>query len=165
MKRALDVDDVLAGFVPHAYNWFGKELKKVNYWDVPTMEVELGEGWFNKIANEEKFWSTLPVLSHPRDINFDFDYYLTSFPIQMLHLREKWLKEHGFPNKDIVVANDKLKACKELGVGVLIDDKPATIQSLQDSEIKGIHFINHYAGFDMVGDRIVTHLSQVVEFL
>ena len=51
MKIALDVDDVLAAFVPHVHHHFGKTLEeKIDHWSVPLMNSRLGEGWFGKIA-------------------------------------------------------------------------------------------------------------------
>ena len=161
LKVALDVDDVLAAFTPHAHTHYGKELIKLNYWCSDTMEEHFGKDWFVPISQREEFWKTLPVLSDAKLIDFEFDYYISSFPIEMYDARIEWLMVNGFPNKELIVSSDKLKTCIELGVNVLIDDKPSTIESLNGSGVLGIHFINEYAGFMPVGDYIITNLDQV----
>lgn len=164
-KRALDVDDLLAAFTPHAHSFFGKQLEtKLDYWSVPHMDSVLGQGWFSKIAPVKEFWETIPTLSAPSSIDFDFDYYISSFPQDMYDVRVEWLKKNGFPDKPLIVTNDKLNKCLQLGVGLIVDDKPEFMKTLQDSPVRGIHFITHYAGFEPVG-KYVTSLSQVKQYL
>lgn len=163
---AIDVDDVLAAFTPHAHAFHKVPMEKCDYWNERIMDERLGTHWFSKhIAPVEDFWRTLPVLSKPEDIDFDFHYYISSFPSEMYDLRVEWLKVNGFPNKPLIVANDKLKQCEHLGVNVMIDDKPSTIRNMIGSSVKGIHFVNHYAGFEPVGDYIVNNLREVKKFL
>jgi len=80
-----------------------------------------------QIWNDFSFWSTLPVLSPPESIDFDFDCYLTSIPSQMLGAREMWLDMNGFPKKPVVVSHEKTDWMKEKKYDILIDDKPSTI--------------------------------------
>lgn len=161
---ACDVDDCLAAFTPHAHKFYEKEMEKCHYWCTHTMDAKFGKDWFNKIAPVEEFWKTLPRLSDPKDIDFEISYYISAFPQEMYQLRVDWLKEHGFPDAPLVVSMNKVETCKELGVDVLIDDKPQTIISLQGTGITGIHFMTEYAGFDPVGNYI-TNLNQVNEVL
>lgn len=163
-KIALDVDDVLCKFTEHAHSYHGIKLKKCNYWCVDTMDVILGKGWFKALASEWTFWETLQPLSDPADIDFEVFCYISSFPEDMYHLRVNWLKQHGFPEAPLYIASNKLEKCLELGVDILVDDKPATIETLQKSPVKGIHFITPYAGFEPVGDYI-TNLNQVKNYL
>lgn len=164
MKIALDVDDVLAAFCLHTSNFYGIPLEKRDYWCVKTMDAYYGEGWFSRIAPVREFWETIPVLSNPSDIDFEVECYMSAFPEEMYDIRVEWLRKNGFPNAPLVVTFDKLEKCLELGITHLVDDKPAMIQKLQDSPVKGIHFITEYAGFEPVGNH-VTSLKQVKQYL
>jgi hypothetical protein len=164
MKIALDVDDVLAAFSSHAAAFHGEPLKKMDYWYYEDMDEYLGVDWFKKIAPVEEFWKTLPILNPASDIDFNVDYYISSFPVEMFQHRVDWLKKYGYPDAPLIVASNKLEKCLELGIDVLVDDKPDTMRLFLGSPIKGIHFITPYAGFEPVGD-FVTSLKQVKPLL
>jgi hypothetical protein len=166
-KIALDVDDVLAAFTPHAHNFHKVPMDpKVNYWCVETMNARLGEGWFSShIAPVEDFWVTIPILSDPKDIDFEVDCYISSFPEKMYYQRMKWLVDNGFPIAPLYATSDKLSVCRTRGITHLVDDKPATIELLQGTEVKGIHFITPYADFKPVGCCSITNLKQVNQYL
>jgi hypothetical protein len=167
VKIALDVDDVLCQFAPYAHAFHKVPMpEKIDYWCERTMNGALGTGWFDqKIAPVEEFWRTIPILSKPEDINFDVSYYISAFPENMHKIRVEWLRQHGFPDAPLICTFDKLAKCIELGVTHLVDDKPATIQKLQGTSIKGIHFITPYAGFEPVGDAVITNLNQLNKYL
>ena len=165
MRIAIDIDDVLAAFTPAAHNFFGKELEKCDYWSVPEMDEKLGKGWFSeKISKEVDFWKEIPILSSPDDIDFEFDYYISSFPIERYDERVWWLIKNGFPSKYLLHSMDKVKTCKELGVNLLIDDKPKTVSDLRENGIRALHFITPYAGFEPIGE-FITNLKQVKDYL
>jgi hypothetical protein len=165
MIIALDVDDVLAAFTPHTHHYFNVPLVKCDYWDEGLTDEKFGKGWFSDvIALRKNFWETLPRLSDPSDIDFDVAYYISAFPEDLYEERKRWLREQGFPDRPLICAFDKLQKCRELGVDVLVDDKPATIKKLQGTDIKGIHFITPYAGFEPIGPH-VTNLNQVKNHL
>lgn len=165
MKIALDVDDVIAAFTLHVHNYYSKPLEsKVDYWSVPKMDEILGVGWFKGIAGVKDFWDTIPVLSCPSNIDFEISCYMSSFPQEMYESRVTWLRNNGFPKAPLIVCSDKLSKCLELGVNILIDDKPEMMRSLLNSPVRGIHFITHYAGFEPVGNY-VTSLKQVKQYL
>lgn len=166
-KCALDIDDILSAFTPHAHAFHNVRMdEKVDYWCERTMDERLGPKWFTgHIAHVEEFWLTLPILSQPKDIDFEFECYISSFPAEMYELRKEWLLVNKFPDRPLVAASNKLEVCQRLGIGVLIDDKPATIKQFNDNGLKGIHFHNHYAAFAPVGDFVVNNLNQVKNFL
>jgi hypothetical protein len=163
IKIALDVDDVLAAFTPHAHDFHEMPMcETLDYWCVPTMDARLGQGWFMEhIAPVHEFWRTIPRLSNPEDIDFEVAYYISAFPEDMHDIRLNWLREHGFPEAPLICCSDKLAKCIELGVDVLVDDKPATIEKLKGSPVKGIHFLPYYAGFAPVGEHVITNLNQI----
>lgn len=160
---ALDVDDVLAAFTPHCHTYFQIPLNgKYDYWCEMTAEDKFGKGWFTeKVSKDIDFWKSLPRLSNPEDIDVDIAYYISAFPEELYEERKRWLLEHGFPDRPLIHSFNKLEKCIELGVTHLVDDKPATIQKLQGSPVKGIHFYTHYAGFNPVGNSVITNLNQI----
>jgi hypothetical protein len=166
-RIAFDVDDVIAAFSLHAHNFLQVPMEgPLNYWCFDTMEKRLGDNWFDgKIVPNEQFWRTLPVLSKPEDIQVDVACYMSSFPPQHYALRMEWLIKHGFPQAPLIVANNKVDTCIRLGITHLVDDKPATIKALQETSVKGIHFINHYCGFPSIGDRVITNLNQINQYI
>lgn len=165
-RIALDVDDVLAAFTPHAHTFHGKELpNKLDYWSVPGMEERLGKGWFlDKLAQNNDFWKTIPVLSPATDIDFEIVCYISSFPIEMFHHRYKWLRDNGYPDAPLILASNKRDICTKLDIDILVDDKPETMKNLIGSGTRGIHFMTPYAGFEPVGEYI-TNLKQLKQWL
>lgn len=166
-RIAVDVDDVLAAFTPYAHQFHKVPMDdKLDYWCERTMNEKMGVGWFSeKIAPVQEFWKTIPVLSRPEEIDFDIFCYMSSFPEQMVEARYQWLFNSGFPPAILICIQDKITECKRLGITHLIDDKPSTIQKLQDTDTIGIHFMAPYAGFEAVGDYVITNLNQVNKIL
>lgn len=162
LKIGLDVDDVICAFTPCVFNWLGKEMpEKLDYWSVEVMDKYLGKNWFTEIIqHEEEFWKGLHILSSPTNINFEISCYMSAFPTKMFHTRYQWLIDHGFPEAPLILTQNKLKVCKQLGMNILIDDKADTIKQLQDTEVRGIHFINEYADFEPIGE-FITNLKDL----
>lgn len=161
---SLDIDDVIAGFNRHLCLYYNKKLEKRHYWCTETMDREFGKGWFDEVACDQVFWATLPKLSPPEDIDFEFDYYISAFPEEMREIREEWLDWWGYPKKPLIICQNKKEKCLELRVDILVDDKPSTIQSLMGTPVLGLHFLPWYAGFEPVGEHI-TNLKQVKNYL
>lgn len=139
-KIALDVDGVLLNFYKHFCDWHGVKEKKSNKdWHMPWVAEN-----FSNIAKSNEFWSTLPLLASPEFIGFDFDYYLTSLPPSQAVSRKKNLLNLGFPDKPVVVTRNKVIKAKELGVELLVDDKPDTIRQFRANGLKAIYYKPYY---------------------
>lgn len=160
MKVGLDVDGVLANFELGMAKLFSKPHVTSYGWDTQWITDLI-----HKVEDDEDFWENLPLISHPEEITFDFDYYITAIPPKMKDAREKWLKKNGFPDKPVIVSDKKLETMRELGVEVLIDDKLTTIIEVQNGGLCAIHFLPPY--MLQVDDTVrnVKHLSQVNEIL
>jgi len=158
----LDVDDVIAGFYSAMCKKFGKEEIQTDIWDSKGYCKFIVDN-FDKIRLDEEFWRTLPVLSSPESITFDFDYYISSFPIEMFEARRAWLKDNGFPDKPLLCSKDKLTTCREYGINVLIDDKKSTISDVMcGGDVLGIWFRPHY----MIEDgQDIDNLNQVMDII
>lgn len=161
MKVGLDVDGVLANFYLSTCNKYGVPYEKQYSWIVPVIEDNLVE-----IMGDKDFWDDLIVLNHPEKLTFDFDYYITAIPPQHLESRVNWLKKHGFPDKPVIVAEDKISVCRELGVKYLIDDKPSTLEEFRgNDDVVGIHYISDMFDLGNHGDYQVRCLSEVGDLL
>jgi len=160
MKIGLDVDGVLANFNLAVSRFHNKPHITTNSWEQDWI-TEL----FHTIEHDDEFWDELPVLSHPEEITFEFDYYITAVPEHKKQNRINWLKKNGFPDKPVIVSDEKLETMRELGVDVLIDDKYSTIKEVQEAGLIGIHFIPSYLEPKNTLTPNIKHLSQVNEIL
>lgn len=160
VKVGLDVDGVLANFYLAMARIHSRPIKMISDW-----ELEWINDSFHTIENDFKFWEELPILTHPEEITFDFDYYITAVPEQQKASREKWLKTNGFPDKPVIVSDEKLTTMRELGVEVLIDDKFSTVKEVDEAGFLAIHFIPSYLETTNVLGTNIKHLSQVNKFI
>ena len=161
LKVALDVDGILANFYLSACKKFDKPYTKV---------FHFGTDWikkiFSKIANDKDFWGNLEILNPPEAIDFDFDVYMTHLPEKMLGSRIEWLKKNGFPDKPVIVSGDKAKTCLEMGIDVLIDDKPSTIKECKEVGILAIQYVPYYSFMPIIEkEYAIKHLFQVNDIL
>ena len=167
MKIALDVDDVLGAFYPTMCRTFNKPELLVNTWDGKGDCLWLAKK-FPELYKDLGFWSTITVLSNPASITFDFDYYITSIPQHLHDIRESWLLSHGFPKKPVICTlyGDKVKTMQELGLNVLIDDKPETIKKVRKAGMTGIQFVPPYMNnYSKSDPHTIKHLSEVNDIL
>lgn len=156
MKKALDVDGVLANFYFAFCTKFNKPVETIRQWERPWINDK-----FHEVANDHEFWANLPVLNKPEDINFEFDYYITSLPDNLKSAREEWLEKNGFPDKPVILSYDKSTTMKELGVDLLIDDKHQTIIEVHESGLTGIQFVPYYMQPDDLHHLNIKNLNDV----
>lgn len=142
-KIALDVDGVLLNFYQGVCEKFNKPYITIDKFDTDWID-EI----FPIIENDMNFWSNLKQMIPPCGITFDFDYYITALPSQMVGARLHNLVELGYPVKPIYVSHDKAKLCKGLGVDILIDDKPKTIIECRKIGVNGILIVPPYFSND-----------------
>lgn len=162
MLIGVDVDGVIADFYRSICERYGVcHNTKINAYDTPLITDN-----FNEIIDDVEFWDGLYVLTEAKEIDFEFDYYVTSLPPNMKESRVKWLSKHGFPNKPVIVTEDKLSKCKELGIEILIDDKPSTIQQFNaDPDLHIIQFIAYYCDFEIITEHNATNFKEVKKIL
>lgn len=162
MKIALDIDDVLARF----YSSFCKKLEvpevKVDIWD--PVDSNWSYQVFADIENDIDFWMSLDTLSTPQSITFDIECYITASPEEVK--RKEWLLSKGFPDRPVYHTSDKLALMKILDLDILVDDKPETINMINDHGLIGIQFKPSYMLAEIEDkSRIITHLSEVNKFI
>ena len=165
MKIALDIDDVLAGFYQEMCKKFKRIEKKVDIWDGQKECAWISKN-FMTIENDIIFWTNLPRLSNPNSINFKVECYITSSPESMIITRYKWLINNGFPIAPVFYSKNKLKTMIKLGIDILIDDKPETIDIINNNNKIGLQFKPGYMSAEIKDkSRIITHLNEVNNYI
>lgn len=104
-------------------------------------------------------WINMETLND--SIEFDFDFYITSIPRHLKDIRIDWLKRNKFPIKPVYISDDKVKIAEELGVDILIDDKPENIVEWIASGRKAIQYIPHYSEMPIVSPYYTHEFSQI----
>lgn len=136
---SLDVDGLLADFDAGMRYKFNLPFEYYSEWDVPRLNL-----LFHYIENDYDFWVNLPVLNSPDKIDFKFDYYLTSIPYKMKNARYEWLMKNGYPDKPILVYNNKLHGCRDFNITHHVDDKHSTVIELNNNGIRCLKYIPYY---------------------
>lgn len=120
-RIALDIDDVVADFVPAWCKLHNQEIPTAWSFDRTIMDK------FNTMSYNgelEEFYSNLEVKTKPEEIPFEPVAYITSRPCST-ETTERWLDSHGFPVAPVVtvgVENSKLQALKDHNVDIFVDD-------------------------------------------
>lgn len=159
LRIALDIDDVLAGFVPAVFE-LNKNLiltPHENYWDEDSPTVRAMEAVGGNLEDkdckvfDENFWLNLNPLMLPVKLRHieDFVYaYVTSSPRRYIHVRRRWLQENGFPPRPVFHATDKVALMKELGLNLLVDDNPKHVNAAEDAGFTGVLFKPWYSAIE-----------------
>lgn len=158
VKVALDVDGILANFYLAICKKFNKKYETVHKFYVDWLD-------FSKVVNNFDFWKKLPVLNPPESITFDIECYMTSLPRGMKEARKKWLKKNGFPDKEVIISHEKHKICKKLGIDLLIDDKPETIQKCKENGVFAIQYIPYYTKMPSMTSASIKHLPEAQKYI
>lgn len=141
MKIAIDVDGVVLNWYHHACKLSGITPKpKLKRWSIPELNAQWGS-----ISQDPEYWQNIPELQPYTGI--DFDCYLTAMPAHFRELRVENIKQTSWPDKPVYVATNKVQWMLENGYHVLFDDRPATIEKVQEAGLIGIQFYPPYAGW------------------
>lgn len=161
MKVGLDVDGVIADFYLSACLKYNQPVTTNKRWEVDFIGDKMSE-----IEKDNVLWGGLKVLNHPEKLTFEFDYYITAIPPAMTEIRREWIIKNGFPDRPIIVAEDKVKACLKHGIDVLIDDKPETLKQFRrEVDLTGIQYNPYYSDWPNYGDYVVDCLTKVKPIL
>lgn len=158
IKIAIDVDGVLANFILAICRKFKQPFISVQ---------QFYQSWldFSKVVDNFDFWKKLPVLNPPEALTFDIHCYMTSLPKGMKVARKKWLKNNGFPVKDVVISHHKHKTCKKLGIDLLIDDKPETIIKCKENAVFAVQYVPYYSNMPVVTKANIKHLPEADRYI
>ncbi len=108
-----------------SWEWRAYDLRPAGVSDPDT--------WFR--AHPEVFAEAVPVEGAVQALDMAVRggweiVYLTARPEWARKLSETWLKRHGFPAGELVMTQDKARACVCLGVRAAIEDAPEQIRSV-----------------------------------
>lgn len=119
-KIGLDIDEVLADFIPH-YNQKYDIKTKAESWNFdPKIKERLKD-----LSTDDEFWLTIPVKTQPKEIPFEPACYITSRSCKK-EITEKWLHDNGFPHATVYhvgVDGSKVECAKEHKIDWYVDDR------------------------------------------
>lgn len=133
MKIALDIDGVLADYGKHLLDYLNIKDKTppIKWNDSRFIEN------FDKIKDDKQFWLTIPVLTPPQDIKFDFECYVTARPISS-EITALWLKKNGFPDKEVFTIGhnqSKVNILQEQKIEIFLDDAIHNFTEINKTDI------------------------------
>ena len=123
-KIGLDIDEVVADFCNHFFNYLDLDTTPATDWDDERFDL------FYKIEKDIDFWMSIPIIYHRDQIKFDPYCFVTSRPIDTKHSKE-WLEKAGFKNPIVYTVGlngSKYKHVKTLDL--FVDDAPHNFQEL-----------------------------------
>ena len=133
MKIGLDIDGVLADFGTHFLEYLDYEDKSPpKEWDDPRFR-----SGFKKIKDDPVFWTTIPTLINPSEINFKLSCYCTARPFLMTIITMEWLWKNGFPYAPLINVGFNGKKSKRLkSIDLFLDDGLHNYKDLNNNGIK-----------------------------
>lgn len=137
--KGLDVDDVIAGFYLAMCIRYNVPVIPRDIWDGKDTCKFIADN-MPEVSRDYRFWANLPIINSPDMLTFDFDYYVSSFPSEMAYARQEWLLKHGYPDKPLLCTTNKVQACNQYGINVLIDDSKSNIDKVNEAGIMGIWY-------------------------
>lgn len=162
-KIVLDLDGVVGAFEEHlvSLGYLPKD-SHVTHWQDPRIKPILEE-----IKEDKEFWTSMPLLIDPKDINYPISGYCTARTIPIEWIQE-WLNINLMPLAPILRVNfgeSKVKALKEFGCDIMIDD---SIENFVDLNSNGISCFlktrNHNVNYP-VGNRRIDNLENFLNSL
>lgn len=156
-KIGLDIDDVLADFVPYWCAHHDQETPEFWTFDkdfMPKLEA---------VKNNKDFWMAIPVKTKPSEIPFEPHCYITSRYIPSEWTAE-WLQKNGFPASPVYTiqpGQSKVEVAKQAGIDWFVDDRYENFIELNRAGICCFLFdIKHNRRYD-VGYKRIHSLSDL----
>jgi hypothetical protein len=134
-KIGLDIDDVLADFVPAFAAKYG--LPTPTSWQWSYRKDECFADLMSDKQKLHEFFINLPVRTRPEDIPFEPHCYITSRSIPV-EITKQWLEINGFPCAPVYTVNfdhSKVDVARESGIEIYIDDKYENFVELNNAGI------------------------------
>lgn len=156
MKIGFDIDDTLINLREHAFHIYNRKLKQnvpvEVFQALPSLEIhrpfgltdeEGQEMW--KSLMEDIYYSDCPPFPHVVDVLKSLEkdghdiYYITSRPAEHCEKSREWLLSIGFPMKEGsffcgMKDSEKVSLINDLGLDYYVDDKPAVLETLNNSK-------------------------------
>lgn len=153
---SVDVDGIFADFYGDVCVRFNREVEPVTEFYVPW----IGEV-YESVANIHSFWSEMSTLIEPNEIEFEYDYYISTLRPTMRGARQEWLDNNGYVPRPLHLSDDKHIVCEELGVHIHIDDKLETVMNIIEhcTNTTPILHLPHYLQYENIPEGIIVTRS------
>ena len=148
MKIAIDIDSTLHDYWPHfaaaAKRRFGVDLPYEHQvtWDIGQLRPEQVKTCIAETHREDRVLAAEPypgaveVVGRWREAGHFI--HITSHRSTDAHeVTERWLERIGLPYDELYCSFDKVTRCREIGVGVLVDDSPVNLVRAIEAGITG----------------------------
>lgn len=159
-KIGLDVDDVLADFLPAYCEEYRIPIPA--HWN---FDRKMGERLADLSETKDFYIGLSPKVS-PEELLFEPSAYVTSRPIPSGWTQE-WLDKNGFPVAPVVTvssASEKVEAIKKLDIDVFVDDNFDTFCALNKAGVCCyLYDMPHNKRYD-VGYKRITKLAELPWF-
>lgn len=134
-KIGLDIDDVLADFIPT----FSKKFKLAapSSWSWSYGLSDKFKELFSNEKDVESFYLSIPAKIKPEDIPFEPHCYLTSRSVPKW-VTETWIEENGFPCSPVIsvpFGASKVEMARQAGIEVFVDDRFENFVELNNAGI------------------------------
>ena len=134
-KIGLDIDDVLADFIP-AFSAY-TNLPIPTAWSWSYSLSDKFKELFADMENAKNFYLGIPVKTKPEDIPFEPHCYLTSRSVPT-EWTQQWLEQNGYPCSPVIsvpFGASKVEMAKESGIEIFVDDKFENFVELNNAGI------------------------------
>ncbi len=159
----LDVDDVLADFIPAWMELWGMEHKPTSWYFDYDMSDRFQKMRDNNTLDD--FYLQLKTKIEPRDLPFEPAAYVTSRPVPT-EITMEWLRLKGFPLKPVItvpVGTSKVQACRDAGIDIFVDDSYKNFVDLNKNGICCFLFDCEHNQKYLVGHKRITELKQIID--
>lgn len=130
-RIGLDIDDVLADWVPTFCKLANCEIPKNWFFGFPEKVKELVDNGLNYT----EVMKNLPVKTSPENIPFEPTCYVTNRGHTDVSVAEEWIAKNGFSQVPVIQTSDKIKACKDMKIDIFVDDKFSTFAELNKNGV------------------------------
>ena len=153
MKIAIDIDSTLHHywdlFAAAAKRRFGVDLPYEHQvtWEIGTLRPEQVRACIRETHAEEKVLAAEP---YPGAVEVVRRWHQAGHFIHITSHREeathaataRWLERIGLPYDELYCSYDKVTRCREIGVGVLVDDSPVNLVRAVEAGIRGATIVH-----------------------
>lgn len=163
-KIGLDIDDVLADFIPAFGKRFG--LPMPTSWSWSYKMKECFDELFSDKTKLEEFYLSLPMLTIPSDIPFEPHCYITSRSIPS-EITERWIEFAGFPCAPVYTVTpleSKVDIARKAGIDVFVDDRYENFIELNNAGICCYLFDSCHNERYNVGEKRIKSLKDLPWF-
>jgi hypothetical protein len=158
IKIGLDVDEVVADFLNSFSEWTKIDCTNIKHFDF-SYSI-----WPIIKALPPEFWLNVKPKIHPEDLNFLPTCYISKRSFAK-EITEQWIEKNGLPCVPVyhVEHNDtKVKACKDSGIDVYVDDSIINFQELNAAGIKTFLMDTRQNRQFDVGDYRLHHIRELI---